>query len=191
MINEDTFTGPSFSRKNRFARLIWQTCATIFFRYSPQPLHGWRSFLLRIFGAKVGKGVHVYPKVKIWAPWNVVIADYSGIANGVTLYSQDKISIGHRTVISQGAHLVAGTHDYTLAGFPLITKPIVIHDHVWIAAEAFIHPGVTVGEGCVIGARSVVTKDMPGWMICSGHPCKPVEERPNFVKNASLNKQKP
>ena len=188
MINEDTFTGPSFSRKNRLARLIWQTFSIFFFRYSPQPLYGWRSFILRVFGAKVGKGVHIYPKVKIWAPWNIVIADYSGIANGVILYSQGKISIGQRTVISQGAHLAAGTHDYTVPGFPLVTKPIVVRDHVWIAAEAFIHPGITVGEGCVIGARSVVTKNMPDWTVCSGHPCIPMKERPNFIKNVVQSK---
>ena len=131
----------------------------------------------------MGKGVHVYPKVNIWAPWNLELGKECGIANGVTLYSQGKIKIGKRVVISQGAHLVTGTHDYTLEGFPLITKPIQIGDFVWIATEAFVHPGITIGNGCVIGARSVVTKDMPQWMVCSGHPCKPIKER-------IMNKQK-
>jgi len=72
---------------------------------------------------------------------------------------------------------VAGTHDYTKEGFPLITMPIVIGDYVWLAAESFIHPGITIGTGAVIGARSVVTKDMPEWMVCAGHPCKPLKER--------------
>jgi putative colanic acid biosynthesis acetyltransferase WcaF len=130
-----------------------------------------------MFGAKLGKGVHVYPNVKIWAPWNIELGDECGIANGVTLYSQGKIRIGKRTVISQGAHLVAGTHDYTKPGFPLITLPISIGDHVWIAAEAFIHPGIKIGEGSVIGARSVVSKNMPAWMVCAGHPCIPLKER--------------
>src|SRR5690606_6968959 len=125
----------------------------------------------------VGKGVHVYPKVKIWAPWNLVLEDQCGIANGVILYSQGKITVGIRTTISQGAHLCTGTHDYSLPGFPLFTKAITIGDHVWIAAEAFIHPGVSIEEGCVIGARSVVTKDMPAWVVCSGHPCKPLKAR--------------
>jgi putative colanic acid biosynthesis acetyltransferase WcaF len=130
-----------------------------------------------VFGAKLGKGVHVYPNVKIWAPWNIELGDECGIANGVTLYSQGKIRIGKRTVISQGAHLVAGTHDYNKPGFPLITLPISIGDHVWIAAEAFIHPGIKIGEGSVIGARSVVSKNMPAWMVCAGHPCIPLKER--------------
>ena len=151
------------------------------FRYSPKPFHSWRSFLLRCFGAKVGRGVHVYPKVAIWAPWNLELADECGVANGATLYSQGTINIGKRVVISQGAHLCAGTHDYNQPGFPLITKPIQIGDFAWIAAESFIHPGITVGDGCVIGARSVVTMDMPAWMICAGHPCKPIKERKEMI----------
>jgi len=125
----------------------------------------------------VGSGVHVYPRVKIWAPWNLELLDECGVANGAILYSQDKIKIGRRSVISQGAHLCTGTHDYSSPGFPLITMPIEIGDNGWIATEAFIHPGITIGEGCIIGARAVVTKDMPGWMICTGHPCKPVKPR--------------
>jgi putative colanic acid biosynthesis acetyltransferase WcaF len=131
--------------------------------------------------------VHVYPGVRIWAPWNLVLERECGVASGTILYSQGLITIGERVVISQGAHLCAGTHDYTKPGFPLVTLPIVIGNHSWIAAEAFIHPGVTIGEGSVIGARSVVTRDMPSWMICVGNPCKPVKGRPVFP-NDELNK---
>ncbi|CAN5445639.1 colanic acid biosynthesis acetyltransferase WcaF [soil metagenome] len=177
MHNTNTYNGPSFSLKNRLSRVVWGVVYMVLFRYSPKPLHAWRSFLLRLFGAKVGKGVHVYPAVKIWAPWNLDLADECGVANGAVLYSQGKITIGKRVVISQGAHICAGTHDYRKSGFPLITMPIVIGDHVWIATEAFIHPGVTVGEGSVIGARAVVSKSMPSWMICSGHPCVAIRPR--------------
>ena len=177
MHNTNTYTGPSFSLKNRLSRVVWGIAYILFFKFSPKPLHKWRSFLLRLFGAKVGKGVHVYPGVKIWAPWNLVLDDECGIANGAILYSQGKISIGKRSVISQGAHICADTHDHTKPGFPLVTMPIIIEGQCWVAAEAFIHPGVTVGEGTVIGARAVVTKSMPSWMICAGHPCKPVKER--------------
>ena len=182
MYNQDTFTEPSFSLMNRISRVLWQVVSVLFFRYSPNPMHGYRSFILRLFGAKVGRGVHIYPKVKIWAPWNLILKDECGVANGVILYSQGQIIIGRRVVISQGSHLVTGTHDYNHPGFPLITKPILINDHAWIAAETFVHPGITIGEGCVIGARSVVTKNMPAWMICGGHPCKAIKERPNFLK---------
>lgn len=177
MHNQDTFTGPSFSLKNRLARVTWGIVDSLFFKLSPKPLHVWRSFLLRCFGAKVGRGVHVYPGVKIWAPWNLELNDECGVANGVILYSQGKITIGARAIISQGAHLCAGTHDYTKPGNPLITKPITIGDQAWITAEVFIHAGVTIGSGTVVGARSVVGKDLPAWMICSGHPCVPIRER--------------
>ncbi len=88
------------------------------FRYSPRQFHLWRSFLLRLFGASIGEKVHVYPRVKVWAPWNIRLGDECGIGNGAILYSQGTITIGRRAVISQGAHLCAGTHDYNLPGFP-------------------------------------------------------------------------
>jgi putative colanic acid biosynthesis acetyltransferase WcaF len=177
MHNSDTFSGPSFSLKNRIGRLVWGITSIIFFRYSPKPFFSWRSFLLRSFGAKTGNRIHIYPGVKIWAPWNLVLGDECGVANGAILYSQGKITIGKRAVISQGAHLVAGTHDFTKSGFPVVTKPISVGDNAWVAAEAFIHPGVNIGQGCVVGARAVVTQDMPEWMICAGHPCIPIKER--------------
>jgi putative colanic acid biosynthesis acetyltransferase WcaF len=177
MVNQNTHVGPSFSLQNRLARVLWNVFSAILFHPSPRPLHAWRSFLLRLFGAKVGKGVHVYPGVKIWAPWNLDLADQCGVASGAILYSQGKITIGKKAVISQGVHLVTGSHDYTKAGFPLVTMPITIGDHAWIAAEAFVHPGIEIGEGCVIGARAVVTKSMPGWLVCSGHPCEAIKER--------------
>ncbi len=177
MYNIDTYTGPSFSLKNRLMRVVWGVVYTFFFRYSPRPLHNWRAFVLRCFGAKIGKDVHIYPKVYIWAPWNLEVDDESGIANGVTIYSQGKINIGKRVVISQGTYLCTGTHDYSQKGFPLLTKSIIIKDNVWVASESFIHPGVLINEGCVIGARSVVIKDMPAWQVCTGNPCKPIKKR--------------
>jgi putative colanic acid biosynthesis acetyltransferase WcaF len=185
MVNQDTHTGASFSLKNRIARVIWTVTAAIFFHTSARPMHRWRSFLLRLFGAKVGKGVHVYPGTKIWAPWNLELGDECGVASGAILYSQDTIYIGCRAVVSQGAHLVTGTHNYSHPGFPLVTMPIHIGDQAWIAAEAFIHPGVSIGAGCVIGARSVVTKDMPEWTVCSGHPCEPIKQR-NFYQKTEI-----
>lgn len=177
MHNTDTYTGASFSLSNRLGRVVWNVVYLIFFRYSPRPLHTWRSFLLRLFGANVEKGVHVYPGVKIWAPWNLELKKECGIGSGAILYSQDKITVGVRAIISQGAHICTGTHDYTKSGHPLVTAPITIGDQAWVAAEAFVHPGVTIGEGAVIGARSVVTKDMPAWMVCSGNPCVPLKKR--------------
>ncbi|MXV17440.1 putative colanic acid biosynthesis acetyltransferase [Hufsiella ginkgonis] len=177
MVNQDTYRGPSFSLRNRLGRIAWQVTAFLLVRFSPRPLHGWRSFVLRCFGAKVGRGVHVYPNVKIWAPWNLQLDDECGIADGAILYSQALITVGKRAIISQGSNICTGTHDYTLKGHPLIAKPIVIGDEAWIASESFIHPGIIIGNGCVIGARSVVTKNMPEWMVCAGHPCKALKPR--------------
>jgi putative colanic acid biosynthesis acetyltransferase WcaF len=177
MHNTDTFTGPSFSISNRTARLVWHIADLLLFKYSPKTFFIWRSFVLRCFGAKIGSGVHVYPKVDIWAPWNLTIGDQSGIANGVILYSQGKIIIGKKSIISQGSHLVTGTHDYTKNEFPLKISAITIGDNVWVAADTFIHPGISIGNGSIIGARSVVTKNLPPWMVCSGHPCKVIKPR--------------
>lgn len=175
--SNDAFTGPSFSLKNRLARLVWNFASVLLVRWTPRPLHAWRSMVLRAFGARIGKGCHIYPKAVIWAPWNLEIGDETGVADGAILYSQALIRLGRRVVISQGAHLCTGTHDYEDPGFPLYAKPITVGDHAWVAAESFVHPGITIGEGAVIGARSVVTKDAPPWMVSAGHPCHPIKPR--------------
>jgi len=177
VINENTHSGPSFSLKSRIGRLIWSIFYFVLFRYSPRPVHGWRRAILRLFGAKIGKGVHVYPGLKVWAPWNLEISDFAGVASGVNLYSQGKITIGKYAVVSQGSHICAGTHVYEVPGFPLITKPIIIGDYAWVAADVFVHPGVKIGEGAVIGARSVVATDIPEWKIAVGFPCKVIKDR--------------
>lgn len=177
MINVDTHTGPSFPLSDRLARAVWNLVYILLFRPSPVFMHGWRSWLLRRFGAKVGKGAHVYPAARIWAPWNLEVGVEAGVADGAILYSQDRIRIGRRAVVSQGAHICTGTHDYEKEGDPIVTKPVDIGEHAWIAAEAFVHPGVSVGEGAVVGARAVVIHDMPAWTVCVGHPCRPVKPR--------------
>ena len=173
----DPFTKPSFSVGNRLRRVVWNVAYTFLFRPSPRPCHAWRTFLLRAFGAAIGKQCHVYPKVKIWAPWNLVMDDCAGMADDVTCYSMATVTLGKKVVVSQGAHLCTGTHDYESSSFQLYAQPIVVGDNAWLCAECFIGPGVTIGEGAVIGARSVVTKDMPTWMVCAGQPCKPLKNR--------------
>lgn len=177
----DPYTQASFSLNNRLARLAWGIVYVLLFRTSPRPFHAWRSFLLRCFGAKIGKDCHVYPLAKIWAPWNLIMDDYAGIADDVNCYSMAVISLGKKVVVSQGTYLCTGTHDYEDPNFQLYAKPIHVGDRAWLCAQSFIHPGVTIGEGVVIGARSVVTKDMPNWTVCAGNPCKPI--KPRVVKD--------
>ncbi len=176
-VNINTRIGPSFSIFNRFQRFIWGIVYIIFFRYSPRPFHKWRKWILEIFGAKIGVNTNIYPSVKIWAPWNLVIGNDCGIGDEVELYSMDKILIGDRTVISQGSFICCGTHDYNDPGFPLLRKPITIGNDVWIAVRVFVHPGITIEDGCVVGASSVVTSSLKKWFVYSGFPCVAIKER--------------
>ncbi len=173
----DAHAGPSFSLGNRLGRLCWGLVQATLFRWSPRPFHGWRRFLLRTFGAKIAGSCHIYPGAIIWAPWNLECAEDVGVASGAILYSQAKIRLGRRAVVSQGAHLCSGSHDYEDGGFPLFAKPINVGAYAWLAAECFVQPGITIGDGAVIGARSVVTKDVPAWTVCAGQPCKPIKPR--------------
>lgn len=162
---------------NKLARLAWRLVWLLLFRTSPSMLHGWRCFLLRLFGAQIARGVHVYPSVSIWAPWNLSLGEHACLGYNVDVYSVARIHIGARTTVSQYAHLCAATHDYTKRNYPLITQPITIGDDCWIAAEVFIGPGVTVGEGTVVGARSSVFADLPAWVVAVGSPAKPIKPR--------------
>ena len=173
----DAYTEPCFSLRNRILRTVWGVVYVLLFRYSPKTFHLWRIFLLRCFGASIGRHCHIYPKAVIWAPWNLEMGDYSCFADDVICYSMAKIKVGDRCVISQGARLIAATHDYNDPRFPLVARRIDIMDHVWVASEAFISYGVRINEGAVIGARSVVTKDIPEWTVCAGNPCSVVKER--------------
>jgi putative colanic acid biosynthesis acetyltransferase WcaF len=166
-----------FGIGNRILRVLWKIVYILFFRYSFRTMHHWRIALLKCFGAKISMNCRVYPTCKIWAPWNLICEAYSCIGDEVIIYNQGLVYLEKEAVVSQKSYLCTGTHDYTKRSFPLITKSIRIKEKAWICTQTFIHPGVTVGEGCVIGACSVVTQDMPDWMVCAGNPCKPIKKR--------------
>ena len=135
-------------------------------------------FLLKLFGAKIGKNCSIHRKVKIWAPWNLKLGDHIGIADNVNLYNMDMISIDDYSTISDGAYLCCGSHDYNSKSFQLFAKPIIIKKDVWICAQVFIHPGIIISDGCVIGARSVVIKNLDEKnSVYSGNPCKFIKKR--------------
>jgi putative colanic acid biosynthesis acetyltransferase WcaF len=176
--NNNPYIEPSFSIGNRVMRVIWSTFYLLFFRISPRPFHAWRAFILRLFGAQLGKHVHVYPSVKIWAPWNLIIGDYVGIGNDAILYSMGTITIGDHTVVSQGTHLCTGSHDYNSFNFQLITAPIHIGSRVWLCTDSFVGPGVRIADGNVIAARALVSKSLSEpWLVWAGVPVKKVGTR--------------
>lgn len=175
--NTNTYEGPSFSLKNRLCRILWNIVYILFYRYTPNFMFGWRTFVLRLFGAKIGKGVHIYPQSKVWAPWNLKMESRSCLGPFVDCYNQGQISIGAQTVVSQKTYLCASTHDYTKEGFPLVCRPIIIGSEVWVAADAFIGPGVTLGDGVIVGARSAVFKNVEPWTIVGGNPAKFIKVR--------------
>ena len=158
-------------------KFLWGITYWTLFRYSPRLLYNWRNFLLRIFGAKIGKNAKVFPSVQIMYPWQLSLGDHSIIAWGVKVYNLGFISIGKETIISQFAHLCAGDHDYHSPDFILLMPRISIGDKVWIATEAFIGPGVTIYNRAIVGARAVVVKDIEESMIVGGNPAKFLKKR--------------
>ncbi|QFZ92682.2 DapH/DapD/GlmU-related protein [Synechococcus elongatus] len=157
-------------------RALWAVVQP-FFRYSPRWIWGWRNLLLRSFGAQVAAGVRIYPTARLHQPWNLQIGARTTIAWQTTLYALGPIVIGQDCVISQGSHLCAGSHDFRDPEFPLLKLPIQIGDGVWIASEAFIGPGVTLGDRAVVGARSVVVRSVAPGTVVAGNPARPVGDR--------------
>ena len=157
---------------------MWSTCYYLLFRpFSLKYFRTWRIFILRFWGAKIGKQCLVYANAKIWAPWNLEMKSYSLLGAKVDCYNQGKITIGTNSVVSQKSYLCASSHDIANSRLPLVLKPIVIGDQVWVAADAFIGPGVTVGEGAVVGARAAVFKDVEAWTVVGGNPARFIKRR--------------
>lgn len=173
----DPYLSASFSFKNRFMRLMWGIVYAVLFRLSPRPFHSWRVFLLRCFGAKLGKGCHIYPKARIWAPWNLICEDVVAVADEAIIYNPEPIYLGAHCVISQQAYLCGASHDLDDPAFPLIAKPIRIGAFAWVCARATVQLGVNVAEGSVLGLGAVATKDMEPWSVYVGIPARKTKDR--------------
>jgi putative colanic acid biosynthesis acetyltransferase WcaF len=165
-----------YPRGEMLRRVLWIFIQPLF-RFSPRPCFGWRRFLLRSLGAKIGRDVHIYGSATIYFPWELEAGDESAIGEHAFIYNLGRVTIGPRATISHRAHLCAGTHDYTKSNFPLLRPPIVVGEQVWICADAFIGPGVTVGEGAIVGAGAVVMKDVESWIIVAGNPAHEIKQR--------------
>jgi putative colanic acid biosynthesis acetyltransferase WcaF len=157
---------------------LWWLVDALLFRPSPQILFGWRRWLLRLFGAEIGRGVLIRPSVRITYPWKVAIGDYAWVGDDAILYSLADIRIGAHTVVSQLSHLCTGSHAIESASFAITAAPITIGSQCWIASDVFVAPGITIGDGAVVGARSTVFHDLPPAMICTGTPARSVRPRP-------------
>jgi putative colanic acid biosynthesis acetyltransferase WcaF len=179
--NKNSFERPSFSWRNRLARLIWQCTYLLLYRTSPRPFHAWRTMMLRMFGAKMGPSCHFYPGGKVWAPWNLVCEDYCTLADGAEIYNPSPVYLESHCVISQQAYICGATHDYNDPAFPMISYAMRLGGYSWICARASVAPGVHIGAGAVLGLGSVATRDLEPWTVYSGAPAVKVKERPRIA----------
>lgn len=165
-----------YTSRELAARVAW-AAGSLLFRWSPRPFYGWRAWLLRRFGARVGRHVQIYPSVRIQHPWLLEIGDFAAVGGEARIYNLGKVTIGPRATVSQLAHLCAGGHDPGSAEMQLTKAPIVIGADAWVCADAFVGPGVTVGEGAVVGARAAVFKDVAPWTVVGGNPAQVLKQR--------------
>jgi putative colanic acid biosynthesis acetyltransferase WcaF len=167
----------NFRGKNKFIVQIWAITNSLFFSNSPQFMFKFRVFLLRLFGAKIGKNVLIRSSVVITYPWKLEIGDNTWIGEGCYLYNLAPIKIGSNVSIAHRNFFNTGGHDYNKITFDIFAKPILIEDESWITSEVYISPGVTIGKGAVVGVRSLVFNDLPSAMVCYGNPAKPIKQR--------------
>jgi putative colanic acid biosynthesis acetyltransferase WcaF len=178
-----TFHGAaSFPLRHRLVRVLWLIVWKLLASWTPPPMRRWRVFLVNLFGANVHPSCSIYGSVRIWYPANLTMARAAGLGPEVECYSMGRIEIGEFAVVSQRAFLCAGTHDINNPDFQIGARPIQIGANSWIAAEAFVGPGVTVGEGAVLGARAAAFRDLEPWIVYQGNPAKPIKTRMQFSR---------
>lgn len=185
MAEHSPFPRNFYSIRHRAFRALWMLSWALFAAWTPSFWSPWRILLLRVFGARIAKGAAISPSCKIWYPPNLVIGKWSTLGPGVNCYNMASIELGDSVIISQGAFLCAGTHDVDDPHFALVTRPISIHSRAWIAAGALIGPGVTVGEGAVLGAHGVAFADLEPWQVYAGNPARQIRARSFAGRDAS------
>ena len=166
------------SRGDRVKRLLWSMVEMTLYRCSFHTWSGWRAFLLRRFGARIGRECTIRRTSRVYYPWKLEMGDMSCLGDAAQVYNLGPVTLGKRATLSQEAYICAGTHDYTQITMPLVTLPITIGDDAWICARAFVGPGVNIGTGGIVAAGAVVVKDVPAWTIVGGNPARPVKARP-------------
>lgn len=175
----------AWTTRERVGRMLWAVTYRLAFRTTFHSWYGTRAALLRLFGARLGRNVRIRRTARIEVPWQLHFADDVSVGDEVILYSLGPVRVGTRTFISQYAHLCAGTHDFRRDDYPLVRAPIVIGDDCWIAADAFVGPGVTIGDRTVLGARASAFSDLPPDVVAVGNPAKPIKSRELVRANAA------
>jgi putative colanic acid biosynthesis acetyltransferase WcaF len=166
-----------FRGKSKVVVQLWWIVQDTLFAWSPQFLYGWRRFLLRVFGAKIGKGVLIRSTVKITYPWNVEIGDHSWIGENNVLYSLGKITIGKNVALAHQVYINTGGHNYKKVTFDIFSKNVVIEDECWLTNDVYVAPGITIGKGSIIAARSSVLKNIAQGKIYAGTPAVEIKNR--------------
>jgi len=167
----------TFRGKSKITVQLWWIVQSTIFSWSPQVLYGWRRFLLRLFGAKIGKKALIRSTVKVTYPWNISIGDYTWIGDDCVLYSLGRIDIGSHVAVAHKVYFNTGGHDYDQITFDIYAKDLVIEDECWITNDVYLAPGITIGRGTVIGARSTVLKSIPSGKVCVGSPARVLKDR--------------
>ncbi len=174
--------GAYFSLKHRLFRAVWNIAWLLLASWTPPPLHAWRRFLLRLFGAKISRSARIYGSARIWYPPNLEMDDFAVLGWRANCYNQGMIKFGRYATASQYSHLVSGTHEIDDPHFQLVTRPIELGDHAWVASGAFVGPGVTIGEGAVLGACAVAFKRLDPWTVYVGNPARAIRARKHFER---------
>lgn len=162
---------------DRLLRLLWEFCWCLFCVWTPKPANRWRLFWLRLFDARIHGTPFVHQRARIAIPWHLTMHDRSCLGDRANAYSLGEIEIGARATVAQEVYLSTGSHDFAQPGIPLVTAKITIGEDAFLGARAFVLPGITIGARSIVGACSVVTKDIPEGVIAAGNPCEVLRPR--------------
>ncbi|HVZ94003.1 MAG TPA: hypothetical protein VG797_05795 [Phycisphaerales bacterium] len=186
---ESTPKGTSpHSLGNRLGRVIWSVVWLLLVRPSPRFLHKWRNWIYRMMGARIHPTARIYPTARVWAPWNIEMGELACLGDLTDIYSPAMIKLGAHATVSQYSFLCTASHNIEEPNHPLTTAPITLGEDVWIAADVFVAPGVSIPDGVVVGARSSVFKsDLPAWHFCAGNPARPIKPRPMSARAIRMN----
>ena len=176
--HQDSAYSSPWKIKDRVRMLLWEVCWSLMCRWTPKPMNGWRLIWLKIFGAKIDGRPFVHQRARIAIPWNMTMHDRACLGDGAVAYSLGEIELMRDATVAQEAYLCTGTHDFSHKARPLQTGKIVVGQSAFIGARAFVMPGVTIGDGVIVGACSVVTKDVQVNAYVVGNPARSI----NIVK---------